>query len=319
MFKKAEKKQVKFKVAITGPSGSGKTYSSLCLAQGMGGKVAVIDTENGSASLYADKFEFDVLEIAPPYTIEKYIESIRAAVNAKYDVLIIDSLTHAWAGEGGLLEQKEQLDSRSKSNSYTNWGTITKKHEAFKAAILHSPIHIVATMRSKQDYVIENVNGKNVPRKVGMAPVQRDGMEYEFTTVFDAAMDHTVIAAKDRTDLFRGRIFTITPETGKQIMEWAKTGAEVTANVPPPAQPKPQQQPNPIGVLLKEKGWTPEQAKEWAFNSFGVKSFAELSIAQRETFAEVIKSGPVEEALAIAEYSRKKREADAAEVNLRGK
>ena len=311
MFKKAEKKQVKFKVAITGPSGSGKTYSSLCLAQGMGGKVAVIDTENGSASLYADKFEFDVLEIAPPYTIEKYIESIRAAVNAKYDVLIIDSLTHAWAGEGGLLEQKEQLDSRSKSNSYTNWGAITKKHEAFKAAILHAPIHVIATMRSKQDYVIENVNGKNVPRKVGMAPVQRDGMEYEFTTVFDAAMDHTVVAAKDRTDLFRGRIFTITPETGKQIIEWAQRGIEVTANVRP--------NPHPISVLFKEKGWTIQQAGEFLFNMYEVKSFGELSADQKEAFAQILKAMSVEEALATAFALRKKREADAAEVNLRGK
>lgn len=313
MFKKAEKKQVKFKVAITGPSGSGKTYSSLCLAQGMGGKVALIDTENGSASLYADKFEFDVVEMSPPYTTEKYIQSIQGAVQAGYDVLIIDSITHAWAGAGGLLEQKEQLDSRSKSNSYTNWGAITKNHEAFKAAILHAPIHIIATMRSKQDYVVENVNGKNVPRKVGMAPVQRDGMEYEFTTVFDAAMDHTVAVSKDRTDLFRGKIFTITSDTGKQIVEWAKNGIEVEARVAP--QPKPQ---HPLVTLLKEKGWSTQQAQEFIFNAYRVKSSSELTPAQVSEFTSMVTSTKVEDALKVAYGIRQQRE-NQKENELRGK
>ena len=208
-FQRASRKQVRPKLALTGPSGSGKTFSALLLAAGMGKRIAVIDTENGSASLYADMdkgplkgVKFDVLEINPPYTITKYNAAINAAQDEGYDVLIVDSLSHAWAGEGGLLSQKEDLDSRSgKQNQYTNWGPITKDHERFKARILNAEIILIATMRSKQDYILENKDGKQVPKKVGMAPVQREGMEYEFTTVFDLAMDHSVQAEK-RPDVY---------------------------------------------------------------------------------------------------------------------
>lgn len=219
MFKKATRSQVKLKLANTGPSGSGKTLSALLLAKGLGGKIAVIDTENGSASLYADKIDFDTMTITPPYTTEKYIEAINGAVKAGYGVLVIDSITHAWSGEGGLLSQKEQLDSRG-GNSYTNWAKITPKHEAFLGAILHSDIHLIATMRSKQDYVLADKNGKQVPQKVGMAPQQRDGAEYEFTTVFDIAMNHEAVASKDRTGLFDGKIFKIGAETGEMFLKW---------------------------------------------------------------------------------------------------
>jgi len=215
-------------MAITGPSGSGKTLSALKLAAGLGKKIAVIDTENGSASLYSDHAGFDVLELAPPFTTERYIEAIEAAEKSGYDVLVIDSITHAWAGEGGLLEQKEQLDARGKGNSYTNWGLITKKHEAFKSAMLHSPLHIIATMRSKQDYMLVDKNGKQVPQKVGMAPIQRDGMEYEFTLVFDVAMNHEAEASKDRTGLFAGSIHKISEETGRRIAQWLSSAAATT-------------------------------------------------------------------------------------------
>jgi hypothetical protein len=220
LFKKSQKKSIKLKVAITGASGSGKTFSSLRLASGLGKRIALIDTENGSASLYADQFEFDVLELKPPFETEKYIHAIKDAEEAGYEVLIIDSLSHAWAGEGGLLEQKEKMDSRG-GNSYTNWGNITKKHEAFKSAFLQTDIHIVCTMRSKQDYIMEvNDKGKMTPKKVGLAPIQRDGMEYEFTTVFDVAMNHDAIASKDRTSLFSDKIFKITEDTGLQLKKW---------------------------------------------------------------------------------------------------
>ena len=225
MFKKAQRKQAKLKLAVTGPSGSGKTYSALRLAAGLGGKVALIDTENGSASLYSDKFAFDVLDLQPPFTVERYVEAINAAVSAGYTTLVIDSLSHAWAGEGGLLEQKEQLDARAKGSSYTNWASITKKHESLKSSILQSNVHIIATMRSKQDYVLVDKNGKQVPQKVGMAPVQRDGMEYEFTIVFDVAMNHEAEASKDRTGLFTDKIFKVSEDTGKQLSAWLEGGA----------------------------------------------------------------------------------------------
>lgn len=226
-FKKAERKQAWLKLALTGPSGSGKTYSALAIASGMGKKIALIDTENHSASLYADRFDFDTLEIDPPYTVDKYVDAISAAEKAKYEILIIDSLSHAWAGEGGLIQQKEALDERGaggdrkNKNSYTNWATITKQHEKFKAWILAADLHLICTMRSKQDYVLGE---GNKPIKVGMAPIQREGMEYEFATVFDIAMNHTALASKDRTSLFKSRIFTPGPEIGHELMEWLMSG-----------------------------------------------------------------------------------------------
>lgn len=220
MFKKAQRKSIKLRLAITGPSGSGKTFSALMLAKGLGKKIAVIDTENGSASLYSDKFEFDVVELTPPFTTEKYIDAINFAEKSGYDILIIDSLSHAWAGEGGLLQVKESLDQRG-GNSFTNWASITKKQEAFKSSFLHSNIHIITTIRSKQEYIIEiNEKGKQAPKKVGLAPVQREGIEYEFTIVFDIAMSHECVASKDRTNIFYDSIFKITEETGSSIKKW---------------------------------------------------------------------------------------------------
>jgi hypothetical protein len=233
-FQKAARTQTALKIAITGPSGSGKTFSALLLAAGIGKKIAVVDTENGSASLYAgmekgplEGIEFDTLALEPPYTIQKYVEAIDAAEKGKYDVLLIDGISPAWAGEGGLLSKKEALDQRG-GNSYTNWAGITKEHEQFKARLLNADIHLICTMRSKQDYILEmNEKGKSAPKKVGLNPIQRDGMEYEFTTVFDLAMDHNAIATKDRTSLFDGQVFKPTKTTGKKIMDWLKSGTPV--------------------------------------------------------------------------------------------
>jgi hypothetical protein len=228
LFKKAVRSQAKLKLAITGPSGSGKTYSALRLATGLGQKIAVLDTENGSASLYSDQFHFDVVTMEPPFTTERYVQVIDEAVKAGYDVLIIDSLTHAWAGDGGLLEQKESLDSRGK-NSFANWGLITKKHEAFKSAILQSQIHIIGTMRSKQEHAQVEENGRKVVKKLGLGPIQREGMEYEFTVVFDVAMNHEAEASKDRTGLFSGKHFKISEDTGKTIAAWMSSAAVIAA------------------------------------------------------------------------------------------
>ena len=310
VFKKAERNQAKLNIAITGPSGSGKTFSSLRLAKGLGKKVAVIDTENKSASLYADRFDFDTLTLEAPYTIQKYIDAIKAAVEAGYDVLVVDSITHAWAGEGGLLAKKESLDARG-GNSYTNWASITKEQELFKATILNSQIHMICTMRSKQEYVIEqNERGKSAPKKVGMAPIQRDGMEYEFTTVFDVAADHQAAISKDRTGLFEGAIEKITELTGEKFLAWLSLGAKMTAPViqapaavsisgttkaPPasimaPSHEQPQRasmaQLGTIfdvksGLLLKY-GWSREEFKAYHVETFGVQSPRDLSVDQFE-------------------------------------
>jgi len=233
-FTRAERQKVFLKVAITGPSGSGKTYGALMIAFGLGDKIAMLDTENGSGSLYAHLGEYDTDVIGAPYTVQRYTACIEAAVKGGYDVLIIDSLTHLWAADGGLLAQKEAKDSRG-GNSYTNWAEITKDYERFKSVLLQSPIHIIATMRSKQDYVIEQgQNGKSAPKKVGMAPVMRDGIEYEFTTVFDVAMTHAALTSKDRTGLFDGEDRPLSAEHGLRLKQWRESAS---APQGPPSNP----------------------------------------------------------------------------------
>lgn len=317
MFKKAERKSTKLKIALTGPSGSGKTMSALLLARGLGGKVAVIDTENGSASLYANMkegplagFEFDTLELSPPFTPDKYVQAIESAEKGGYNVLVIDSITHAWAGEGGLLEQKAQLDSRPGSNSYTNWGPINKKENAFKNAWLHSTVHILSTMRSKQDYILEaNDKGKQAPKKVGMAPVQRDGIEYEFTTVFDIAMNHEAEVSKDRTGLFADKIFKITPATGELFNEWlagavaASAAPKVEADektkatqqqTPPKAQTQPAQKETKTALPNMAPGAQKESAGNFIVpdGKYKNKKISEIDEATLTTWIEWGKDNP---------------------------
>jgi hypothetical protein len=229
-FVKATKKKVKLKLAITGPGGSGKTMSALRLAHGMGGKVALIDTENESASLYSDRYGFDVNNIKPPFTNEKFIEALKEAVDGGYDTVIIDSASHIWEG---ILDFKSKMDARG-GNSYTNWNEAGKKFKDVLDAVLQSPVHVICCMRSKQEYVLEtNDRGKQVPRKVGLAPIMRDGIEYEFTTVFDVDMNHNAKTSKDRTGLFSDNIFQINEETGKQLTAWMDAGAQPAVADPP--------------------------------------------------------------------------------------
>lgn len=233
MFSPAKKEQLHLKIAIDGPSGSGKTYSALMLAKGLvengiGKRIGVVDTESGSSTSYAKKFKFDIAKMNPPYDTTKYIQAIEFCVKEGIDVLILDSISHAWSGVGGLLDQKEKLDSiGSNKSGFANWKSISAKQEKFVATILHSPIHIIATMRSKQEYVLTtNDNGKQVPKKLGLAPVQRDGIEYEFTTVFSIDLEtHQAVATKDRTGVFTTpRV--IDESFGKDFADWLKDGVE---------------------------------------------------------------------------------------------
>jgi hypothetical protein len=232
-IRKAQRCAIKIKLAITGPSGSGKTLGALLLAKGLvgDGRILVIDSEDGSSNLYSDHkltagVDYDVLELDAPYNTQKYIEALALGQKEGYDVIVIDSISHAWAGEGGILDKKNAIDSRG-GNSFTNWGKVTKDHELFKSKIVHAKCHVIVTMRSKQEYIIEsNDKGKQAPRKVGLAPVQREGMEYEFTTVFDCAMDHTYEVSKDRTGLFDGRMEKLSIDTGAEIKDWLSGGAE---------------------------------------------------------------------------------------------
>jgi hypothetical protein len=240
-FVKAQREQVKLRLGVLGAAGSGKTYSAIKLAAGMGGKIAVIDTENGSASLYAHITDYDTLTITAPYTCAKYIEAIHAAEEAGYDTIIIDSITHAWAGDGGLLD-KQAMKAKQGGNSYTAWRDVTPDHMRFIDAMLQSPCHIIATMRSKVEYVLEkNDAGKMAPRKIGMAPIQREGMDFEFTVVFNIDWDHMATPSKDRTEMFDGLMFQINEKTGKDLKKWLDSGVAPTPRVQPVA--KPQEQP----------------------------------------------------------------------------
>jgi hypothetical protein len=262
-FKKAERRQAKLRLALTGPSGAGKTFSALLIAAGIGKRIAFVDTENHSASLYADVktgllagIDFDAIEIDAPYTMDKYLAAIDAAEREKYDVLVIDSISHAWAGEGGLLDKKAALDNRPGANSYVSWGKITPEHERFKAHLIQAGLHLIVTMRSKQDYILEmNEKGKQEPRKVGLAPIQRDGMEYEFTTVFDMAMDHNAAVSKDRTGLFDGKIFKPSKKTGETLLAWLKEGkpAPMPSPAPAPAAPGTDDVPSAVAPTFPEK------------------------------------------------------------------
>lgn len=227
MFRKAIKKKAKLRLGVVGPAGSGKSFSSLLIAKGLGGKIAVIDTENGSADLYAGLCDFDVCPIHAPYTVAKYLEAIKEAEEAGYNTIIIDSLSHAWAGDGGLLDQQGKIADSGK-NSFTAWRNITPQHNKLIEAMLNSNCHIIATMRAKTDYVMqENDRGKQTPVKVGLAPVQREGMDYEFTVVFDIDVKHNAVCSKDRTSLFNGMIFTPTEEVGELLLKWLEDGVEV--------------------------------------------------------------------------------------------
>lgn len=222
MFKKAQKQQSKLRLGIDGPSGSGKTWGALSVATAFGDRIAVIDTECGSASLYSDHFDFEVLELRDDFAPERYIEGIKCAEQAGYDVLVIDSISHEWEGVGGCLDIQNRLGGR-----YTDWAKVTPRHDKFVNAIVGSSLHIIVTMRSKTDYVVEKTaSGKDAVRKVGLAPKQRDGLEYELTAVFNLNQQHLASVGKDRTRLFDGRDFLLDAEVGGQLLAWLDSGVK---------------------------------------------------------------------------------------------
>lgn len=226
MFRKAQKSQSKARICISGPAGSGKTFSALLIASGLGKSIAMIDTEHGSGDLYSDRLDYDILRLCPPFECKKYIEGIKEAEIRGYDVIIIDSLTHAWAGEGGLLDMKDKIVQSGKGNDWTSWRYVTPLHNQLVEAILQSKCHIIATARSKMKYAPEEENGKiKRVRKIGLDPVLREGMEYEFTVVLDISSEHVATSSKDRTGLFDGQFFTPGRETGQKILSWLKEGA----------------------------------------------------------------------------------------------
>ncbi|AHE70415.1 ATP-binding protein [Enterobacter ludwigii] len=224
-FEKAMRKKARLRLALTGPSGSGKTYSALTIAKSMGGSVAFIDTEKGSASLYSNEFDFDVLELEPPFTPERFIAAIETAESAGYDIVIIDSMSHEWNGVGGCLEELDVISkAKFKGNSHAAWSEITPRHRKFLDAILRSSLHVIATMRSKTETT--QMEGSRKVQKLGLKSEQRDGVEYEFTTVLDINHEtHVAIASKDRTGLFPNADYTvIDASVGERLIAWLNEG-----------------------------------------------------------------------------------------------
>jgi hypothetical protein len=242
-FEKAERKAARLRLALAGPAGSGKIMSALRIAKGMleangnsKWRIGVIDTEKRSSELYSGQnvkgrllpegwsMDFDVLPFNPPYPPKKYIQGIKLAETEGIDILIIDSISHEWFGEGGVLEMVDAYAAADKNkNAFAAWKKVTPEHTRFVEAILQSACHIIATMRSKVAYEVvkDERTGRSKPEKVGMAPIQREGMDFEFTTVLDLSVEgHVALASKDRTGLFDGAPGVLTEETGKELMEW---------------------------------------------------------------------------------------------------
>lgn len=228
-FVKAKKEKIWTKVLLGGSSGSGKTYSALRLATGLakkcGSGIAAIDTEAGRIRYYANEFDFSDVQLTEPFTPEKYIEAINEAVGSGFKVLIIDSISHEW-------NYCVDIHDKMPGNSWTNWSKVTPRHDAFMEKILQAPIHIIATVRGKDEYVLEEKNGKQTPKKVGLGFKQRDGVEYNYTATFNIAQDtHIAEATKDNTHIFEGRYEVLTEKDGEALYDWANTGEDFAFNI----------------------------------------------------------------------------------------
>lgn len=237
-FTRATKKKSKLRLGLAGPSNAGKTLGALMIAKALGGTIALIDTERGSASLYSSSFEFDVLELNPPYSPERFIEAIHAAENAGYANIIIDSLTHEWDGAGGCLEINEQVaQAKYRGNTWSAWSDTTPRHQAMIDALLQSPSHTIATMRSKTETV--QTDDKKV-KKIGMKVEQRKGSEYEFGLMLEIDHDtHLAVltkgrlydAPKDVQDYFE-KPHKIDAQDGAMLLKWLDSGAEMQSATP---------------------------------------------------------------------------------------
>ena len=286
MFRKATKTQSRLRLALIGPSGSGKTFSALAIASCLGKSIAVIDTEHGSASKYADLFQFDSCELTS-FHPQNYMNAIREA--ADYDVLIIDSLSHAWMGRDGTLEQVDRIAKRNhNNNTFAAWRDVTPMHNQLVETMLAFPNHLIATMRSKTEYVIEtNDKGKAVPRKVGMAPIQRDGLEYEFDVCGEMNLDNELIISKSRCPALSGQVIS---KPGEQmallLKEWLNTGA--------PA-PKPIDRSFLLAQTEQEMmrlGWSDRDGKLHLEQTYGKKSRHFLTDSELIEFSAYLQAQP---------------------------
>jgi hypothetical protein len=230
-IRKARRSATKLRLLLTGPSGSGKTWGALQIAKGLGGRTVVIDTEEGSSDLYDHLHDFDVIDLRPPFTPERYIEAIQAAEDAGYEVIIVDSVTHCWSGTGGCLELLEEIaKAQFRGNTWSAFSVITPRWRMFVDKLLRSPAHIICSGRSKTETAQVDDHGKKKVAKLGMKLEARDGLEFEFTTVLDVIHDgHFATVSKDRTGVFAGDPKPITVDTGRKLAEWLAGGQEPEA------------------------------------------------------------------------------------------
>jgi hypothetical protein len=282
--RKAVKAQVRLKLAVDGPAGAGKTWSALALAchiarlmaEARGepgtGRVLGVDTENETMALYADEFEFEHIVFRAPYTTARYKAAMQQGVIGKFDVMVVDSVTHQWNGEGGIQFRKDALDAAG-GNSFTNWSKLSPEHTEFVEYIKQLPIHTICTMRTKTEYVLEtNGKGKQQPRKVGMAPVQREGMDYEFSIVFELDAEHNAVATKDRTRLFSDGVPVdlASPEVAAKLWKWLTSGVKVEEAT------LTQDERVQIAVALKAAGIPVNELAEWVEGRMGYKSTKDI-------------------------------------------
>lgn len=264
-FQKATKKQARLRLAVFGPSGAGKTYTSLRVAKGIGGRIAVIDTERFTASKYSDRFDFDA-EDQVDKSIDGYIRSINEAAKEGYEILIIDSLSHGWQE---LLQEVEKLArAKYQGNTWSAWSEGTPKQKKLIDAILNYPGHVIATIRSKTEWVQEQAsNGKNRPVRVGLAPEQGKGIEYEFDLLMELTTDHLGTILKDRTGKYQDQMIEKPGEDfGVALADWLKDGEE--------AKPT-----DEIRSLCRQLGYSDVQLLSWLVKKWGIREDANLTDA----------------------------------------
>lgn len=287
---RAKRKRSKLRLALIGPSGAGKTYTGLRVARGLAGptgRILVIDTEHGSASLYADMpecaGEFDVIEL-DTFSPQTYTEALEFAARQSYDVVFIDSLSHAWVGKDGALEQVDAASRRARENKFAGWRDVTPVHNRMIDTIISAPFHLIASMRSKMEYVQEKdpQTGKTVIRKVGLQPVQRDGMEYEFTVVGDLDESHNLIISKSRCSALADKVFhRPNGEVSRALLEWLDGAEPEGAPAPAPNADHVIEKKRlyaELGKVIAELGITKEQAATWVSQNFQGQAVKDLDI-----------------------------------------
>lgn len=304
-FVKATKKQAKLRLNLSGPAGAGKTYSALAIASGLGGKVALVDTERGSASKYADKFDFDVEEIYDDYNPKRLMATLDQAALGKYDVVVVDSLSHFWNGKGGFLdlvdaEVQDMKNRGNKPDSFAAWKKITPIYNSLIQKLLGFPGHLICTARAKMDYEKQTEGGKTKVVKIGLAPELREGWQYEFDVEGTLTDENVLVVGKTRCPELKGKTF---PNPGADVANILKRWLDDGAVAPETPVAQPVQQPaNDSGLEDKVRRCLAEIA--------GAKNREALeAIGQRIARAPVAFQQAVEPAYALRESEMKKEAA----------